>query len=59
MRNVYYFPDNSLEVFIVTVDAQGLRDNYQALNLLTNEITDRKGALELDRENFYQLVKPS
>jgi hypothetical protein len=56
---VYYFPDNSLEVFIVTVDAQGLRDSYQALNLLTNEIMDRKGALELDRENFYQLVKPN
>lgn len=56
MRNVFYFPDNSLEVFIVTIDAQGLRDGYQALNLLTEEITDRKGALLLDKEDFYQLT---
>jgi hypothetical protein len=56
MRNVFYFPDNSLEVFIVTIDAQGLIDDYQALNLLTEEITDRKGALLLDKEDFYQLT---
>lgn len=59
MRSLFYFPDDSLEVLILTQNAQGIQDNYQAVNLLTDEVTERTGALELDKEELYQLKKPS